>query len=81
MAGYEVPLVLFDNGFEGALGVYFVFGKLMLLHKLFLIPHSVIVQILPHWLDVILICVDYFLGLLVLVGGRSAKIFLLMSLG
>ena len=54
MARYEVSLIRFNDGLEGALDVNFMFGQLMFFHQILLGFSPLIIQILPHGFQMIL---------------------------
>ncbi len=80
MTWNQVPFALFNDRFKCALYIYFMFGKLMLLHLLFLSLFSFIIQILPNWLDIISVCIIYSLKVLILMSRRCSEILLLIFL-
>lgn len=76
MARNKISFIMLDDGFKGALGVNFAFGEFVLLHKLFLIFETLIIQIFPDWLNFIIFDVFAFFGVSVFVSGRGTEILL-----
>ncbi len=76
VARHKVSFVLFYDGPECTLYVDSVFGEFMLFHELLLRFSTLVVQILPHWFDVILVRVMHSLWGSVLLCGRGSEFLL-----
>lgn len=76
MTRNKVSFVMLDDWFKSAFGVDFAFREFMLLHKLFLVFETLIIEILPDWFNLVIFNVFAFFGVSVFVSRRGTKILL-----